>query len=143
MGKLSLSITNGTAAIAAGSVAFFAVGGLVFGATYLILPLILPKPEGVARLAEGLYVVWCWLFGAVAGSIVGGYLTARVAERNQFIYAAVVVAMLIALFWWITGPNRDTFGSSLAVDLTVIVSLLFLLGTWMGYRKRKQFSASS
>jgi Na+-driven multidrug efflux pump len=137
-------VTNSIAAIAAGFGAFFAAGGVVFGAMYVILPYLLPKPEGVARLAEGLYVLWCWLFGAVAGSTVGGYVTSRVAKRNQFIHSAVVIAMLVVPFWWIFWPGKylDAFALSIEAELTVAACLFFLLGTWIGSRKRKQIERS-
>jgi len=84
-----------------------------------------------------------YLVGAVVGSVVGGYVTARVAKRNQFIHSVVVIAMLSALLWRFSRPGKDFDAFWITVELTVLASLLLLLGTWMGSRKRKQIERSA
>jgi hypothetical protein len=136
-------VASSIAAIILGLAAFFAAGGIMFGAIYLGLVYLLPKPEDL--LVFNLNLLSGLLVGEAAGSIVSGYVAARVARRAQFFHSAVVIALLCALrqgyiFWGSDTGWYLTFDPSL---LTFLVCLpFFSFGTWMGFRKRKLIERS-
>ena len=134
-------VTNSIAAIAAGFGAFFAAGGVVFGAMYVVFFYVLPKPTEWATLVNNGRLALSYVIGVALGSAVGGYVIARIARRNQFVHSAAVASTLIALVWWYTQPYDGE--TVLAISLaTVLLCLLFFLATWMGSRKRKQIERS-
>jgi hypothetical protein len=145
MSKQTRFVANSIAAIIAGFAAFFAAGGIAFGAMYVFFFYLWPKPTSWMGLVNNVNLELCSLVGAALGSIVGGYVTARVAKRNQFIHAAVVIAMLSALdqvyiLWGTDTQWTLPFDRLLPTILGYVP--FFVFGTWIGSRKRKQIERS-
>jgi uncharacterized membrane protein YfcA len=81
----------------------------------------------------------CFMVGVAVGSIVGGYVTARASERARFIHSAIAVALLYVLHqaYILWGPDTlwDTFYDP-HLETVLVCFPFFMLGTWMGSRKR-------
>lgn len=136
-------VTRIIVAIIVGLGAFFAAGGIVFGAIYLGLAYLLPKPDDL--LVFNLNLLWGLLVGEAVGSIVSGYVAARVARRAQFIHSGVVIALQCALRrgYILWGSGAEWYLTFDPFLLTFLVCLpFFVLGTWVGSRKRKQVERS-
>jgi hypothetical protein len=121
--------------------AFFAVGGIAFGAMYVFFFQLWPEPTSWMELVNNINLELCFLAGAVAGSIVGGYATARVAKHNQFIHCALVIAMLSGLDqgYILWGPvSQWDLPFNLLWATILGYAPFFVLGTWMWSRKRVQ-----
>jgi hypothetical protein len=139
-------VMRSIAAIFAGIAAFFAVGGIAFGAIYVALVYLLPRP--VDLLEFNVNAGLGFLVIVAVGSIASGFVTARTAERARFLHSAVAFVLLSALrrAYMLWGP--DTFiwddGDWGTIQLMVIASLpFFSLGTWLGSRKREQVEKSA
>ena len=89
------------------------------------------------------------LFRSVAvGSIAGGFVTARTAERARFLHSVVVFGLLSALrrAYMLWGPDANPWdaGDWDTIRLMAIASLpFFSLGTWQGFRKRRRAERSA
>jgi branched-subunit amino acid ABC-type transport system permease component len=134
------SVVSSVVAVIAGLVAFFAAGGIAFGAMYVFFFYLWPKPNSWTELVNNINLVLCFLVGAAVGSILGGFVIARVARRGQFIHSTVVIALLYALQWGyiLWGPRTlwDVLYGPLPTALGCVP--FFALGTWIGSRKRRQ-----
>lgn len=131
------------AAIFASLAAYFAVGGVMLSAIYIMLVYILPKPGDL--LVFNLNLLWGLLVGEAAGSIASGYVMFRIARRSRVINSAMVIALLSAMregfILW--GPNTPWELRTDPLLQTLLVCLsFFVLGAWMGARKRKQIERS-
>ena len=141
MSKQTRFVANSIVAISAGFAALFAIAGIAFGAIYVIFFYLWPKPTSWMGLVNNVNLMLCFLVGAAACSIAGGYVTVRLAKRNCFIHSAVVVLMLSALDqgYILWGPVTQW---NLPFDPLLPTILgsppFFMLGTWMGPRKQRQ-----
>lgn len=132
-------ITGSVVAVSKGLVTFFAAGGIMFGAIYIGLVYILPKPGDL--LVFNLNISWGFLVGEVVGSIASGYVMFRIASRARYINSAMVIALLSAMrqAYVLWGPNTPSALEDDPLLPTILVCLpFFVLGAWMGSRKREQ-----
>ncbi len=132
-----------TVAILAGLAAYFTFGGIMFGAIYIVLTYILPKPGDL--LVFNLNISWGFLAAEAVGSIASGYVMFRIASRARYINSSIVILLLIAMRqgYVLRGPNTPWALEDDPLLPTILVCLpFFVLGAWMGSRKRKQIERS-
>jgi hypothetical protein len=133
-------------AVIVGVAAFFAACGIMLAATLEGLEPLLTKPDnGIVIFL--FYFCSGILVGVPMGSIVSGYITARIAKRTYFIHSAAVVALIAVLnrayiMWTFDPIGLRDFYHTISVYMIVGGMPFFALGTWMGSRKRRPDIAS-
>lgn len=138
-------VTRSVITIFAGLTAFFAAGGIVLGTMYVGLAYILPQHNDWKTLRLNAEGALSFVASVVVGSIIGGYVVARVAKHARFIHSVVVIALLYALHrgYVLWGPDTEWDRIFSSFPLVVFICLpFFVLGTWIGSRKRKQIERS-
>jgi hypothetical protein len=134
-------IAGSIVAISKGLAAYFVAGGVVFGAIYFVLVYLLPKPDDWVVLRSTLNLLWGLLIGEAVGSIASGYVMFRIVSRARYINSAMVIALLSAMrqAYVLWGPNTPWALEDDPLLPTILVCLpFFVLGAWMGSRKRGQ-----
>ena len=111
--------------ILAGLAAYLAVGGIVFGAIYIGVLYILPKPGDL--LVFNLNISWGFLIGEAVGSIASGYVIFRIASRARYINSSIVILLLIAMRqgYVLWGPNTPWALEDDPLLPTILVCLPF------------------
>jgi MFS family permease len=127
--------TRSVVAIVAGLAAFFAAGAIVFGVCYVVVIHILPQPDDWRTLRTNVEGMLGFQVSVAIGSIVGGYITSRVAGRARFVHSLGVIAVLVAMRqgYILWGPHTlwdEMFGP--VREAALVCLPFFALGTWLG-----------
>jgi hypothetical protein len=143
-------------AITAGLATFIVVGGIVLGAAYVTVVYVLPRPNQWAELTMSINGMLAFLLAVGAGSVSGGYLVAKTSPRAPYVNSMLLAALLAVihhaylysglstlwdmfadLYWGASRMWNNFFGT-----MTILVVFLpfFILGAWIGLRKRQRQS---